>query len=129
MSSNKQHTRRKWVIIPLQITGQGMYDIDFRMPANVDRCEGLMLSVVQRISDRDLQRIGELSMEVNARKVHPVHLMLDYLANSLAPKKEPLLLEEPLQQCSHIGGYYRDYTGENYTLNIYLACRTKPTMQ
>lgn len=129
MTAQKEHTRRKWVIIPVHINGKGMYDIDFKMPSNVASCDGIMLSVVQRIADRDFKRLGELSMQVNARKVHPVHLMLDYLANSLAPKKEPLSLDESLQQCSHIGGFYRDYSDLNYTMNIYLACRTKPEIQ
>jgi hypothetical protein len=124
-----ENTRRKWVIIPVQVSGKGLYEIDFRMPANVDRCEGMMLSVKQQIADRDFKRLGELSLELNSRKVHPIHLMLDYLANSIAPKKEPLSLEESLQQSAHIGGFYRDYSDNNYTLNIYLACRTKPIMQ
>jgi hypothetical protein len=124
-----ENTRRKWVIIPVQVSGKGLYEIDFRMPANVDRCEGMMLSVKQQIADRDFRRLGELSLELNSRKVHPIHLMLDYLANSIAPKKEPLSLEESLQQSAHIGGFYRDYSDNNYTLNIYLACRTKPIMQ
>ena len=113
----------------MQVGGKGMYDIDFKMPANVASCDGIMLSVVQKLADRDFRRVGELSMEVNARKVHPVHLMLDYLANSLETKKEPLSLDESLQQCSHIGGFYRDYSNMNYTLNIYLACRTKAEIQ
>ena len=125
MTDQKQQSRRKWVIIPVHVNGKGMYDINYKMPANVASCDGFMFSVVQRIADRDIKRIGELSIEFNSRKVHPLHLMLDYMANNLAPKKEPLSLDESLQQCSQIGGFYRDYSDKQYTLNIYLACRTK----
>jgi len=125
MTADLGYTRRKWVIIPLHVNGKGIYNIDFKMPANVVCCDGMLLSVVQQVANNDFNRMGELSMEFNSRKVHPVHMILDYLANSVAPKKEPLSLEEPLQKCSHIGGFYRDYSDKTYTLKIYLACRAK----
>lgn len=121
----KSAFRRKWVIIPLQVNGKGLYTIDYRMPANAEFCEGMMLSIVQGISDTDLRQVGELNMEFNARKIDPVHVMLGYITGSVYEKKKLTPLEIHLSKGSHIGGYYRDLSDQTYKVNIYLACQVK----
>jgi len=126
MNATPDTGRRKWVIIPVRVTGNGLYPVDIRLPGHTDHCEGIMLSVVEVASETDIPRMGELSLMFNARSVHPLHLTMDYTAKPVTGKKKLLALQEDLQSTSHISGFYRDYSNKIYTLNIYLACRTKP---
>ena len=121
--------RRKWVIIPMKVMSKGMYHIDYKFPANVAICDGFMLSVLQPITDLDFKRLGELSLQINTHKVHPMHIVVDYFVNEVAPKKQPFSLDIPIEQGSIISGFYRDFSGKDYTLNIYLACRLNPEKQ
>lgn len=126
MKTQSTTLRRKWIIISLKVIGGGMYDIDHKLPANVVSCDGFMLSVLQPLFNADFKRFGELSLQVNTHKVHPLNMVVDYFSNEVSPKKEPVSLDIPIEQGSIISGFYRDFSGKDYTLNIYLACRINP---
>jgi hypothetical protein len=129
MKTQNGNGKRKWVIIPVKVLAGKITPIDFKIPANVVSCDGVILSVLQPISSGDFRRIGELSMTINTRQVHPMQMVLDYYSKATSHKTQPLPLDEPLHEGSIIGGFYRDFSGKNYTLNIYLACRLNSSLQ
>ncbi len=120
--------KRKWVIIPLRVVGGLMQYIDYKLPASVVSCEGFMLSVLQPLFAADFRRVGELSIEFNTRKDHSMQLQLDFNADTVNPQKKLYKLDTALTPGSIVSGYYRDFSGRSYMLNIYLACRLKPEL-
>jgi len=119
----------RWHIIqvPGITNGAKIPKIEFRIPNNVRKCEGLLFSSPTGFAPASKNhRIGIISLHVNDKKKHPVHLAVQSKSPELIKRKCELhLLNEPLQGNSFVQGYYIDEGFSltyPYTLNIYLKC-------
>lgn len=124
--TKKQSTgKRKWVIANITVSGRGVFPVRIKMPANVVMCKGFRTSIVQPVSNNDIKRIGELSLEFNTRQSHPIHHIVDFFADTTSNKKKNVMLEQEIDNGCICSGYYRNYSNTGYTLRLYLDCKIK----
>jgi len=118
----------KWKIFDFVITEENqILPIDIKLPKDVKVCKGVILSVKEfmKISYTDNTQLGELSLQFNARKLHPLHLNLHY-QKDLTNKKQALKLDCKIEDNQSITGFYMDYglvpKLMPYTVKLYLEC-------
>ena len=125
----------KWEIIQIKVENKNqIIPIDFKLSNDIDVCEGIYLSVKERIITKDnyIPQVGELSLSFNAKQLHPLHFTAEYNTD-LSDKKKSLQLNCELETNKNITGFYIDYGKIRdrkgkflpYTLSIYLECKTK----
>jgi hypothetical protein len=122
---NKQ--RQKWQIIVLKnITTGEARTVNFKVDDLVRHCKGLIFSCNETGQAAKNYVMGDASLFINNRKVHPLHYTIH--AKPLSTynrKRETLELKECIEGGSFIQGYYMDLGISShypYTLKIYLDC-------
>jgi len=122
----------KWEIIQIKVEKENqIIPIDFKLANEIKACNGIYLSVNELLNTNDnyISQVGELSLSINAKQLHPLHFTADY-NKDLSDKKESLKLNCELESNKNITGFYIDYANVvdrkkqflPYTLSIYLEC-------
>ena len=122
----------KWEIIQIKVEKKNqIIPIDFKLANEIKACNGISLSVKELLNTNDnyISQVGELSLSINAKQIHPLHLTVQY-SKDLSDKKESLKLNCELESNKNITGFYIDYANLvdrkkqfiPYTLSIYLEC-------
>lgn len=122
---------RRLVILPIDVTEDGqIIRLDRKLPAHLLRCKGIMLSVKNCISTKDIPHLGEVSVLLNSWQVHPFHHIAGFRRKALSMKNSFVEINEELIPNFTVNGFYRDL-GKSvdekknfipYSLNIYLDC-------
>ncbi len=130
----KKQLRRKWHIILMDnIVSGEVKKITFKLPVNIHRCNGLILSGNVAGNTAKNFTLGRISFFINDRKSQP----LSYLVQSKPPalqkrKYETLKLEEEISGGSYVQGYYQDLASAvsfPYKVRIYLDCLQQNNLQ
>jgi len=134
MTKGKKHSKR-WLILPLEISRKGqVLHIEHRIPAYLRLCCGVHMTVKGKIPDMEseIPHLGELSLQFNNGKQHPLHFMAGYSPRFTKNLPTTLKLEETLLAHHSVTGFYRDNkqtinrerSFQPYQLNIYFECKT-----
>lgn len=122
----------KWEIIKIRVKDENqIIPIDFKLANDIEQCKGIHLSI-KELSDTGknfIPQVGELSLSINAKQEHPLHLSTEYNID-FQSKKESLKLNLEIEPNKNITGFYldnakiknRDNIFLPYTLLIYLEC-------
>ena len=124
---------RRFVILPVEVSKPGQIILlDRKLPAHLTVCRGIDITVKGFLkTDKDIQHIGEISLQFNSGEVHPFHYVVSYSKDPLRKKNKFLHLKEPLVPNYQVTGFYedagtsRDVKGNfiPYLVNIYLDCK------
>jgi hypothetical protein len=119
--------RKKWDIILLEgIALNEARKISFKLPANVNRCNGFMFSGSVAGNANKNYMLGNVSLFFNNRQSHPLHHTIHSKPlTALTRKYETLKLDECILKDSVIQGYYVDLgsaVSYPYNVRIYLDC-------
>lgn len=122
MEEKDRLKRESWQIIPLEIKGQEVVQIEYRLPANVIHCTGIAISLSGFKGYYVPTRFGEVSLSFNNRTSLPVHLPAQWVPFRLRMDYFLFKLEEPLVGGTRITGYFRSIVPFPYSVQIYLQC-------
>jgi hypothetical protein len=130
--SPKSKEIRRFKIIPVDVIEDGqIINLDYKLPAHLVSCKGIILSIKNCISNtNDIPHLGEVSLLLNSGQVHPFHQMVGFKRESLSKKNSFVEIDEKLIPNYTVNGFYRDlgnsldHEGKfiPYSLNIYLDC-------
>jgi hypothetical protein len=112
----------KWVIIPLEVGADQVVQIDYRIPANVFHCTGVLVSISGVYGYYIQTTLGELSLSYNNRASQPVCLPGNWIPFRKRLDHILYKLEEPLEGGTRVTGYYKNIVQLPYTVQIYLQC-------
>ena len=124
-----------WQIISFKVEKENqIIPINFKLPNEVNTCNGIYISVKERLDTKDnfISQVGEISLSFNAKQLHLLHFTADY-NKDLSNKKKSLKLDCEIHSNKNISGFYIDYAKltDNtdsflpYSISIYLECSTK----
>lgn len=115
----------KWIVIPIWSAPKGVSDINWKLPAQVQKITGVAFTLSEYEGNFPQQRIGELSLLCNDRLSHPLNFEIRRKAKVNRIDKETLTLAEPILGGTRIEGYYRNHTDIQHLLNMCLKCLVK----
>ena len=118
----KHRKYEHWLIIPLEIKGGEVAQIEYRVPANVILCTGVTVNITGIQGYYLPPRLGELSLSFNNRTSQPVHLPADWIPYPRRMDHILYKLEEPLSGNTRVTGYFRSIVPFPYSVQIYLQC-------
>ena len=127
MEAEKITGFEKWVIIRVEVNPLAVTKIDFKMPGGVKHCTGVAFTIPEiggAFNPSDF--LGEVSLLFNNRKSHPLNFMTEFRTSSYRMDQILTRLEEPIENCSRISGYYRNFLDAPHRINIYLQCIIDP---
>lgn len=122
-----------WKIIQFDVKEPNdIIRIDGKLPSHLNKCTGIYFSVKNYLNTdiEKLSEIGEISLQFNARKIHPVHDTIGYSKIPTVKRPEFKKLAAKLLPNQPITGFYLD-CGKTldmagkfipYTVNIYFEC-------
>jgi len=134
----KTQSKYRWHIIIINVLEKNQtINIFEKLPMHLKRCVGVHYSVKKFLPTNriDIPQVGEISLQFNSRKVHPLHDTISYskLPMIIRPVFKTLCID--LEQNAPIIGFYTDYgltIGQQqeflpYSLTVYLECETQET--
>jgi len=123
----KTNSFEKWVIIGVVVDPLAIAKIDYKMPGGVKHCTGIAFTIPEiggAFNPSDF--LGEVSLSFNNRKSHPLNLLTEFKTSNYRMDQILTRLEEPIENCSRVSGYYRNFLDAPQRMNIYLQCLTEP---
>lgn len=115
----------KWIVIPIWVAQSGVSDIDWKLPANVEKVIGVAFTVTDYTETFSQPKIGEVCMLTNERLSHPLNFLVQYKSSYRRIDKEVLELSEPICSGTRVEGFYRNCTDIEHQVNMYLQCLVK----
>jgi hypothetical protein len=106
-----------------------MVKVQYKLPSHVARCTGFIVKHLSGVEhNTDLPQIGNMSIEFNNRKEHPVNAVVDYAVTNDA-KMDCQELDVDIQPNNLVNIFYADLFPYNleftpYKVNVYLRCST-----
>ncbi len=122
METEEKQRYERWIVIPLEIKDRGVTQIDYWLPANVETCTGVAITVTDLMSYYVPGILGEFSLLLNNRKSHPLNFQTEWKTWRFRMDYLLQKLEEPLDGGSKINGYYLNHAWIPYNVKIYLQC-------
>lgn len=127
--------KRRFKVINVSVSeSKQIVPIEYSLPSEIVSIKGIVVSVREALMTKKevVEQIGELSLLLNNRKDHLIHIMARY-------KKPPVFttavmeLDAKVGEDRNIAGYYIDngdaLDEQNnflpYTINIHLLCEAK----
>jgi hypothetical protein len=124
--------RTRYWIIALQIVEQGqIIEFSDKIPSQLKNLKAVIVHASRNEGDlEDIDQIGEVSIQLNSKKIAPIHLIVEY--NKRPKDYNEFELDEKIEANQMVSGYYRDHAktmdSENrflpYSIKIYFKCKT-----
>lgn len=128
-----RYWKRFW-LHKLEITqANQIIEFSFKLPNHYGRLNSISMSPsFENVVNKDIEQVGELSIQLNNRSSSAIHLMCEYINRPKGENDQSYQLNEELKSNQLISGYFRDKTYQTasnktrefipYTLKIYLHC-------
>ena len=116
---------KKWIVIPIWSAPSGVSNIEWKLPANVEKVIGVAFTITDFNGVFPVSKIGEINLLANERLSHPLNFDVYNKPKLRRVDKEELELSEPIRSGTRVEGYYRNCTDIEHQVNLYLHCILK----